>query len=796
MRILIPLLLAFSATTQAQIPFNTTPPPTPCTVGQQYVWLNASDNRRMLFVCDSSGWQQQGNVGDVTAESLAGTEPGEGSDLVGFKGLVPGAVARRVADKLHETLSLADAGCVTGATDQSTCINSALATMGAMGYSVVEAPAGLLTVTKQIHVPKDMTLRGRGRPNYTTYGTVVRADSSFPAPVYSSITVGKPTTVHCIDACGINNEDVVFLMGLTGPLSVLNELPQVANSAGTGATSFTIPFDSTGLEVSGTPEIGYPMAVYGYFPQEGTCTAFRSRIEDIAFDGQGYANSIWANQCGQENAGVFRSLAVNFTKRGLVIAGPGTQNSEAFGLEINPSLYGGAATIGLVVRDAVILRRIQSLTIQGGSPSQFSNVAVLLTGSVGGVGVVSDIHIERALIGVQLGEPAQPLTGEPARPLFGVNLTNITGDLSTAGDGMQSVIVVSSGSGNISATHVVRGYATNVLRDDVVGDTCQDSMLTTYWLGYSSPPYRQSSCFGRMNMAGPTTFNAGLTIGQNQYIKLSRYNSTQAGGIWQNLGSLILGKHPDSSANVQVSVRHDGLSDDFAISGTTGVASFGLPPAALSWTAPAGSDAVLNAPPGQEIRLRRNGADVLTSDANGIVVPAGKRIKQERVGQPAQAYSIQMGSGELLIGRDSVATQNIDISLSHDGSTRDLTIKGATGDALFNGPVLADRAVVAKTANYTLTDNDRGVTFTNTGAGGAITLTTYATTARRWNRFCVDVAQNFIIAVPSGTVIQAPGVTSVSGGSLSSNQVGACAELQAVSGAKVFAILSGNWTVN
>lgn len=84
MRTLILLLIAFSATIRAQIPFNTTPPPTPCTVGQQYVWLNASDNRRMLFVCDSSGWQQQGNVGDVTAADLASPLVGKGANQVAY----------------------------------------------------------------------------------------------------------------------------------------------------------------------------------------------------------------------------------------------------------------------------------------------------------------------------------------------------------------------------------------------------------------------------------------------------------------------------------------------------------------------------------------------------------------------------------------------------------------------------------------------------------------------------------------------------------------------------------------
>lgn len=41
-----------------------------------------------------------------------------------------------------------------------------------------------------------------------------------------------------------------------------------------------------------------------------------------------------------------------------------------------------------------------------------------------------------------------------------------------------------------------------------------------------------------------------------------------------------------------------------------------------------------------------------------------------------------------------------------------------------------------------------------------------------------------------------PEATSASGGNVTSNQVGACVELQAISSTKVIGVLSGNWTVN
>lgn len=60
------------------------------------------------------------------------------------------------------------------------------------------------------------------------------------------------------------------------------------------------------------------------------------------------------------------------------------------------------------------------------------------------------------------------------------------------------------------------------------------------------------------------------------------------------------------------------------------------------------------------------------------------------------------------------------------------------------------RSVSAKTANYTVTTNDVGATFTNEGAAGAITFALPAATVGLWYRFVVKAAQELRID-PNGT---------------------------------------------
>lgn len=84
------------------------------------------------------------------------------------------------------------------------------------------------------------------------------------------------------------------------------------------------------------------------------------------------------------------------------------------------------------------------------------------------------------------------------------------------------------------------------------------------------------------------------------------------------------------------------------------------------------------------------------------------------------------------------------------------------------------RSVTAKTANYTVVaDVDNGKTFTNEGAGGAITFALPAATVGQWFRFVVKAAQELRID-PNGTetISLASGVQQAAGAYITANAIG------------------------
>ena len=85
----------------------------------------------------------------------------------------------------------------------------------------------------------------------------------------------------------------------------------------------------------------------------------------------------------------------------------------------------------------------------------------------------------------------------------------------------------------------------------------------------------------------------------------------------------------------------------------------------------------------------------------------------------------------------------------------------------------ATRQVEAKTAAYTVTTNDNGKVFTNTGASGAVTFSLPAATVGLWYRFVVKAAQELRID-PNGTeTISLPtGVQQAAGKYISADAIG------------------------
>lgn len=83
------------------------------------------------------------------------------------------------------------------------------------------------------------------------------------------------------------------------------------------------------------------------------------------------------------------------------------------------------------------------------------------------------------------------------------------------------------------------------------------------------------------------------------------------------------------------------------------------------------------------------------------------------------------------------------------------------------------RTVEAKTANYTVTADDVGKTFTNTAAGGAITFALPPATVGLWYRFVAKAAQELRVD-PNGTETIAldTGVQQAAGAYLTFNAIG------------------------
>lgn len=101
------------------------------------------------------------------------------------------------------------------------------------------------------------------------------------------------------------------------------------------------------------------------------------------------------------------------------------------------------------------------------------------------------------------------------------------------------------------------------------------------------------------------------------------------------------------------------------------------------------------------------------------------------------------------------------------------------------------RATEVKTANYTVIAGvDNGKTFTNEGAGAAITFALPAATVGQWYRFKVKAAQELRVD-PNGTelmTLPADGVLQAAGAYLTANANGEGLEIECVK--------TGQWESN
>lgn len=104
---------------------------------------------------------------------------------------------------------------------------------------------------------------------------------------------------------------------------------------------------------------------------------------------------------------------------------------------------------------------------------------------------------------------------------------------------------------------------------------------------------------------------------------------------------------------------------------------------------------------------------------------------------------------------------------------------------------MGPRTVEAKTANYTVVNpTDVGKTFTNEGAGAAVTFSLPAATVGQWYRFAVMAAQELRID-PNGTEtigLPSSGAQQAAGAYITADAAGEGVEIECVK--------AGQWQIN
>lgn len=110
---------------------------------------------------------------------------------------------------------------------------------------------------------------------------------------------------------------------------------------------------------------------------------------------------------------------------------------------------------------------------------------------------------------------------------------------------------------------------------------------------------------------------------------------------------------------------------------------------------------------------------------------------------------------------------------------------------------MSPRTTEAKTADYTVTTDDVGKTFTNEGASGAVVFALPAATVGLWYRFTVKAAQELRID-PNGTEtasLPSSGAKQAAGAYLTANADGECLEIECVkAGEWESRYYTGTWT--
>lgn len=137
----------------------------------------------------------------------------------------------------------------------------------------------------------------------------------------------------------------------------------------------------------------------------------------------------------------------------------------------------------------------------------------------------------------------------------------------------------------------------------------------------------------------------------------------------------------------------------------------------------------------------------------------------------------------------------IDTGLLRDGVADVRVTSGPTLNG--NGSIRSDEKIVAKTGNYTILFTDTESFFTNTGAAGTVNFTLPTAAAGRTYTFYIDASQTLTITAGASTTIRIAGTASAAAGNITSNTVGNCITLVAISATQwVAKNHEGTWTIN
>lgn len=240
--------------------------------------------------------------------------------------------------------------------------------------------------------------------------------------------------------------------------------------------------------------------------------SFGVRVENLTIDCNSLPGVIGVyNDSSEEQSGLRHVLVENIAGIGVDVEGAGAQNSGPYeDLELSGGVNSNvnAGSLCAKVVNVPAFRGIHGATCNFNNYSVHPVVGIQMDNS----GTLTDIHVEGAENGIGVGVSA-PGTGSILQNIYG------------GGPNITTLVHIYSGQ-NILLSGLIRSTTTNVLVDNVLGQTITDTELALYFIGNGAPPNQ-------------TRFSSSVAAGaQSQFSNLAVSNLSVSNPV----GQMTIGK--------------------------------------------------------------------------------------------------------------------------------------------------------------------------------------------------------------------------------------------------------------